>query len=149
MVRRHAVARRRQWKLAEGLVDVSADHFEMRYGSVDDSDWSQWLSVARVGPPTKTTFVVEWIVDRADPVHREAAAAVANELDFYLVKKGEASPWAYAKYHCGASSNLYSHVHWVFQEGTKAPPKRRRGRPSSQKRSLASTKSRESRTKRG
>jgi len=107
-------------------VDMSRDHFELRYGSADDSDWGKWLSVARVGPPTESTFAVEWILDRADSVHPEAASAVAKELDFYLVTKGEADPWVYAQYHCGTSANLYSHVHWVFHEGAKAPLRRRR-----------------------
>ena len=126
MARKHSVARQRRWKWAEGPVDMSRDHFELRYGSADDSDWGKWLSVARVGPPTESTFAVEWILDRADSVHREAASAVAKELDFYLVTKGEADPWVYAQYHCGTSANLYSHVHWVFHEGAKAPLRRRR-----------------------
>jgi hypothetical protein len=103
---------------AERPVDRSQDHFELQYGSADDSD--KWFSVARVGAPAGSTFSVEWIVDRADPVYHEAASAVAKELDFYLVTKGEADPWIYAQYHCGTSSNIYSDVHWAFHEGAKA-----------------------------
>ena len=65
-------------------------------------------------------------MDRADPAHREAAEAVAKELDFYLVEKGEVDPWVYAAYHCGTTSNVYSDVHWALQEGTSKPSRRRR-----------------------
>ena len=93
-----AVGRSRaRWRPALGLddgpVDRSKSHLELRYGSADDSGWDKWLPVARVGPPRDRTFPVEWIVDRADPAHREAADAVAKELDFYLVEKGEVDPW--------------------------------------------------------
>jgi len=41
-------------------------------------------------------------------------AAAGRELDFYLVEKGGANPWAYAKYHCNTAANMYSSVHWSY-----------------------------------
>jgi hypothetical protein len=35
-------------------------------------------------------------------------------LDFYLVERRERNPWAYAIYHCGTGSNMYSKVHWSY-----------------------------------
>ena len=125
MARKQSVARRQRWAWAERPVDVAGDHFELRHGSVEESERDKWRPVARVGPPTKSTFPVEWILDRTDPAHRRVVSAVAKELDFYLVTKGEADPWAYAQYHCGTSANMYSHVHWGFHKGTKAPRRRR------------------------
>jgi hypothetical protein len=116
----------RRWAWAEGPVDRSKSHLELRYGSAGDSGWDKWLPVARVGPPRDRTFPVEWIVDRADPAHREAADAVAKELDFYLVEKGEADPWAYAAYHSGTTSNAYSQVHWALLGETNPPSRQRK-----------------------
>jgi len=95
-------------------VDPAGDHFELRYGSVADSDWKQWVLVARVGGPIKKVFAVHFLIDRANPAHAQEIGAVVSELDFYLVTKGETNPWAYAQYHCGTASNVYSSVHWSF-----------------------------------
>jgi hypothetical protein len=41
-------------------------------------------------------------------------ARAREELDFYLVEKNEADPWAYAVYHCNTGTNLYSLIHWSY-----------------------------------
>jgi hypothetical protein len=105
-----------QWAWRERSVDPAKDHFELRYGSAEGSDWSAWLPVARVGRPVKGTFDVEFLVDRADPAAATMMDAVIGELNFYLVTKGERDPWAYAQYHCGTGANLYSAVHWSYHE---------------------------------
>lgn len=106
--------RRRTWAWTEGAVDTRSDHLELRYGSVNESDWDRWLAVARVGSPVARTFPVEWLL--SSKVHREAVRAVRKELDFYLVEKGEEDPWAYAQDHCSTAANIYSEVHWVFHK---------------------------------
>jgi hypothetical protein len=52
--------------------------------------------------------------------HLQMIAATKADLDFFLVEKGESDPWAYALYHCGTSSNVYSSVHWSFVDGWHA-----------------------------
>jgi len=73
------------------------------------------LLVARVGHPAGQTFPVEWLIDPGATKHRDAVAAVRHELDFYLVSLGEPNPWAYAHYHAGTASNVYSTVHWSIR----------------------------------
>ncbi len=94
------------WQWREGAVDRCQDHFELRYGSADAS--GDWLPVALVGPASRQSFVVEFLIDRADENHQEIVKEVVGELDFYLVAKGEPDPWTYAKYHCGTAANVYS-----------------------------------------
>jgi hypothetical protein len=51
-----------------------------------------------------------------DPTASDEAAQATSEaktaLDFYLVELNEPDPWAYAIYHCGTASNLYSSIQW-------------------------------------
>jgi hypothetical protein len=115
-----------QWAWRERKVDPVKDHFELRYGSAEDSGWNAWLPVARVGRPVNGAFGVEFVVDRANPASAPIMDAVVGELTFYLVAKGERNPWAYAQYHCGTGANLYSSVHWSFhkrrvREGVSMP----------------------------
>jgi hypothetical protein len=111
------------WAWKEGAVDPTEEHFELRYGSADDSDWAAWPLIARVGPPTRGVFPVQFIAARETPTASAMVEAVEHELSFYLVGLGERDPWLYAKYHSGTSSNLYSRVHWVYC------PKERSGTP--------------------
>ena len=102
-----------QWQ--KGPVDRKEEHFELRYGSVKDSDW---IPAAVVGPPIAGIVNVQFLVEPEDPKNSEIVIAVAREIEFYLVDKGEPNPWSYAKYHCGTSANLYSDVHWSFSKPT-------------------------------
>jgi len=114
----HRKQRSKSWAWQEREIDLAQEHFEVSYG-LAKSDPSQWVMVARVGPPTNGGFGVQFMVERANPAYEQAINAVVEEVEFYLGNKGEPDPWAYAKYHCGTASNLYSSVHWSYREGSK------------------------------
>ena len=107
------------WKWAEAVVNVVDDHFELRYATPESSD--ETILVARVGRPTATTFPVQFMIDGTSPRGASAIRTVRNELDFYLMEKGESNPWGYAQFHCRASANLYSSVHWSFHSQNQKP----------------------------
>lgn len=106
-----------QWRWAEGDVDASEEHLEL---------WAQrepngeWAPVVLVSSPRQGLFNVSFLVDPYDRVNAKIVEGVTQELDFYLVEKGEPDPWTYAKYHCGTGANVYSFVHWCFFEESKA-----------------------------
>lgn len=100
------------WAWQEGSVNQAVEHFELRYGSVHEASWNEWLPVVLVGPPTKHIFVVQFLIAAKDSQQQKIIQQVRNELDFYLVNLGERNPWVYAKYHCNTAANVYSHVHW-------------------------------------
>jgi hypothetical protein len=113
-----------RWGWRDLPVDPRQDHFDLRYGTTQ-SNRQDWLLVALVGPPRDGEFAVEWLVDPNAPAHAEAAESVREELDFYLVELREPDPWAYARYHCSTTSNLYSRVHWSFRTETADPTRQR------------------------
>jgi hypothetical protein len=102
------------WSWGEGVVDVQAEHIELRYGDAAKSDYRQWVLLALIGKPTNNVFPVSWLMTCGDPSDEQMIDAARKELDFYLVEKREADPWAYAKYHCNTASNMYSDVHWRY-----------------------------------
>lgn len=106
-----------EWGWSERNVNPAKDHFELRYGPADDPD--SWVMVARVGRPIKRNFGVQFVIDRATSASAAMVDAAIAELSFYLVKKREQNPWAYAQYHCGTSANLYSSIHWLFRAGKR------------------------------
>jgi hypothetical protein len=99
------------WRWVEGDVDRTKEHFELRYG---DASETEWRPVALIGPPPNHTFPVKWLTDESTPEGKESIRDARKELDFYLVEKREPDPWAYAKYHCGTASNIYSRIHWSY-----------------------------------
>jgi len=101
-------------KWRQSSVDRTREYFELRHGSTDEGGWADWLPVALVGQESGGEFIVEFLVGVGDPSKAAAIGDVRRELDFYLVEKGEADPWAYARYHCDTAANLYSKVHWSF-----------------------------------
>ena len=106
------------WRWAEGDVDRSKEHIELRYGDASETEFEDWQPVALIGPPRNHTFPVKWLTDGGTPEGKESIRDARKELDFYLVEKGEPDPWAYAQYHCGTASNMYSEIHWsYFPEG--------------------------------
>jgi hypothetical protein len=119
-----------QWAWRERGVDPAEDHFELRYGSAQNSGWDSWVPVARVGRPLRRVFGVEFLISRPVPESRGMFDAVVKELDFYLVTKREKNPWTYAQYHCTTAANVYSWVHWSFHnrrpEAIRAALTRRR-----------------------
>lgn len=106
-------------ELHEGPVDRVKEHFELRYESQVkfESDWSDWVPVALVGPPKASIVNVQFLIEPGDPKNSKAVDAVRKELQFYLFDLRERDPWSYAKYHCGTGANIYSNVHWGYIEG--------------------------------
>jgi hypothetical protein len=51
-----------EWAWCKRGVDPSEDHFELRYGSAEDSGWDDWIPVARVGRPIEGVFGVDFII---------------------------------------------------------------------------------------
>ncbi len=102
----------KQWQ--EGRVDRSKDHFELRYGSVGEARPGEWAPIALVGPPADGIVNVQFLAESGDAKNEEALNDVRKEIQYYLIEKGEPNPWAYAKYRCSTSANLYSKVHWSF-----------------------------------
>ena len=95
-------------------VDRNRPHFELRYGNAWQAGLESWTSVALIGESVDGRFPVQWLLDPERQENADIVAAVREELDFYLVEKGESNPWAYAQYHCGTSANMYSKVHWSY-----------------------------------
>jgi hypothetical protein len=90
----------------EGSVNPDREHIRICVG--DD-----WEPIALIAPVSEAEFAAEFLIDSAkDPSAEEARDMVRAELDFYLNEKDELRPWAYAVYHCGTTSNVYSSVHW-------------------------------------
>jgi hypothetical protein len=100
------------WK--EGRVDRTKEHFELRYGSAEHSDWKKWIPVTVVGPPKAGIVNVQFLVEPKDPRNSDVVSKVTKQIEFYLIEKGERAPWLYAQYHCGTGVNIYSEVHWSF-----------------------------------
>ena len=102
------------WRWVEGDVDRAKEHFELRYGDASKTEYEDWQLVALIGPPKNHTFPVKWLIDESTPEGKEFIQEAREELDFFLVQKGESDPWAYAIYHCGTASNIYSRIHWSY-----------------------------------
>lgn len=97
---------KREGLWTEGAVDASTEHMRLCFGDAQ-------TPVAFVAPAQEDGFVVELLLDST--TGEDAAEAVREarrQLDFYLVELNEPDPWAYAIYHCGTASNLYSSIHW-------------------------------------
>ena len=119
-------SKQRAWQWIKGKVAVSEDHMELRYGdSNKENDWAQWPGVARVASPKDGIFRVEILIKGKTPLERKMIREARKELNFYLKAKGEEDPWAYARHHCGTTSNFYSLVHWAFM-----PPRDRGKQPN-------------------
>ena len=112
-----------KWQWMEGEVDISSEHFELRYGKVAESSYSGWLPVALIGKPKEHIFPVKWSIDKNDLKSAEVIEHVAKDLDFYLVEKGEPNPWSYAKHHCTTAANIYSRIHWSYFPKSRLPKK--------------------------
>ena len=90
--------------LDEGIVDQHKEHIKLSIG--DDP-----TPMALLAPQDPYRFTVQFLI-QDNEVTRASLKAIRTELDFYLIGLGEKDPWAYAKYHCGTASNIYSEVHW-------------------------------------
>lgn len=108
---------REMWAWSEGTVDPNQEHIKLSYGDVGKGE--DITPIAILSPNGERRFAVQFIPGWKDTVldSRAALKEIHRELDFYLVdnrglSKEEPDPWAYAKYHCGTTSNIYSLVHW-------------------------------------
>jgi len=110
----------KNWSWREGAVDTEGEHIELRHGKAATRTYEQWLPIALIGTPTNHIFPVLWLMSPGNPSNEQMIDAAKKELDFYLVEKREANPWAYAKYHCNTAANMYSDVHWsYFSKGNR------------------------------
>ena len=102
----------RRWRWTQGCVDPTAEHLLLSYAKGDTG--GPPLAVARVAPPHDKMFAVQFLLEAlpCDDTRVRAIIAVCRSLDFYLVDKGGRYPWAYARYHCSSTANLYDAVHW-------------------------------------
>ena len=105
------------WRWIDEPVDQTRDHLRLAHDNCDSL-------VAFVGEPSGGTFPVQFLLDDdpADPARHAALEDVRRELDFYLLDVGRPDPWAYAHYHCGTTSNVYSRTHWGVGEGWTGIP---------------------------
>ena len=76
----------------KGKVDRTKEHFELRYGSARDSDWSEWIPIAVIGRPKQRIVNAEFLVDCAEPENAKAVHDVEEEIQFYLIDKEEPNP---------------------------------------------------------
>ncbi len=113
------------WAWHEGPVPHEEEHFELAYwDSQKPDEWDrEHPPLALVGMPTANVFPVRLFVEDlpAGEATTKALDAIRQELDFFLVEKGEQNPWAYMQYHCGTSANVYGSVHWRFCLGRQQP----------------------------
>ena len=106
--------------IIEGEVFPDDEHMALSYGSFD-TDKPPFPIVARVSPHRKGVITLELLVDGSTTRGKEIIADLRREVHWLFVEKGEAEPWAYARYHCTASSNVYSNVHWGWASTTTSP----------------------------
>lgn len=103
-----------------GGVDRSGEHFELSVSADGRNDDGNGSPIAAIGPPHDGIVRVEVLVERSES-NAALIAKVEREINFYLLELNEADPWAYAQYHCGTTSNVYSDVHWSFFDGSQEP----------------------------
>lgn len=103
-----------QWRWGDGAVEDREEHIELRHGKVAEALYEDWLPVARIGKPKRHVFPVHWLVKPDSTDNLAIISDARQELDFYLVEKGERDPWRYAQYHCSTGANIYSSVHWSY-----------------------------------
>ena len=82
------------WKLIEGRVDPTAEHFEIR---LEEGG----APVARVGRGAEGEFVFEYTRLKGNPEEVAPADAVRakikGDLRFHLIEKGALNPWSSAR----------------------------------------------------
>ena len=101
------------WAWREGAVSTKQEHIQISYGEIGPPGTRTQL-VAMVTPPVGNQFTVQFVLSPENPRYLEILNETKAEIDFYLVDKGEETPWRYAIYHCSTAANLYSLVHWSY-----------------------------------
>ena len=99
-------------KWVEGKVDEKKEHMKLLYGEID----AGIIPVALLAKGTGNNFIVQFILKKTIPQEEanKIIEKVKEDLNFYLIEKHEKDPWAYAIYHTGTVSNMYSNVHWSY-----------------------------------
>jgi len=106
-----------KWSWIEGEVDPTGESIKIVYGSIQDTDRDQWVTMACIAPPQDHTFIIQFLIAASDSAMVKILQEVVREIDFYLIEKQESDPWGYAKYHCGSTANMYSDCHWLYNKG--------------------------------
>ena len=101
------------WRL--GKVSGDAGCLGVQYGVPAGASQRDWIPIALVAPPVAGVADVEFLVERAHRGFANAVEAVEEELQFYLVEKGEPDPWDYlSRHHVGQLANEYGRVQWGY-----------------------------------
>jgi|SRR5437660_575244 len=95
-------------------IDRAGEVIEIRFGDVNRGGYDTWISVALVEPPKNGKVGVELLLRPDAEGYERILTLLSEELDFYFTTKQEPDPWAYARYHCTTSANMYSLLHWSF-----------------------------------
>jgi hypothetical protein len=103
-----------------GRIDRSGEYFELSALTGGQDNGDNESPIAAVGAPHEGVVRVEILVERSES-NAALIAKVKREISFYLLELNESDPWAYAQYHCGTASNIYSDVHWSFFSGFQEP----------------------------
>lgn len=102
------------WNWQEGQVDQSQAHLKLYYVPDIEHPKKAYL-VAVMSGPNDRIFAVNFMPQNlpktfgAGPIIDGAK----QEINFFIVEKGEDDPMKYLRYHCTTASNLYSHFQWV------------------------------------
>ena len=107
-------------EIVEGPVSPDGEHMSLSYGAFDapGRDEPPFPEVARVSPPQKGVITLELLIDDSTAHDEEIIAAVRRRVHWLFVEKREPNPWAYARYHCTTSANIYSRVHCSWMSGS-------------------------------
>ena len=70
----------RGWQ--EEPVDRFREHFELRYGSVANGGWIDWIPVAVVGSPDAGTVNVQFLIETDDPRMRKLLTRPRKSSNF-------------------------------------------------------------------
>ena len=99
----------------EGAVDASGGCLGIQYGLPAGEASRDWIPVALVGAPEAGTATVEFLVPRGSVPFADAISAVEDEIEFYLVDKGEPDAWGYmCGHHTSQLANEYGPVQWGY-----------------------------------
>jgi hypothetical protein len=98
-------------RIIEGPVSQNEEHIAISYGSVG-TDETPFPTVARVSAPKDDVINLEFLIDDSTTRDAEIIADVRRKVHWLFLEKGEAKPWAYARYYCTTAANIYSSVHW-------------------------------------
>jgi hypothetical protein len=100
-------------RIIEGPVSQNEEHIAISYGSVG-TDATPFPTVARVSAPKDGVINLEFLIDDSTTRNAETITDVRRKVHWLFLEKGEAKPWAYARYYCTTAANIYSHVHWSW-----------------------------------